>query len=300
MRFTRILTKTLAFVVLFFIQTTAADKVAEAMNPFFDPSVLDEFKKSINYSQLVARLPQRSSLFIDWHQGLEQVVVQGKRWTRLKDTVPSIVGSHHGILSTNYVNDDGVYISVKAHVFSSGYQQSVFDYMLKLMASTSFPKVPFAHHANGPGDSYFAAPQIVDKKAESASYVLLGNVILVIDTADMALSVRDFTCEYVSTIQNKVKVEPKYLPQPFSASSSQKQLKTGDSLAIVFHAKQAEKIQTAIDADTIDGKFTLTEKTAAGIKLEAQRPGEHEITVRYLDVDTLYSNLVKLEIKVVP
>lgn len=269
------------------------------MEPFYDPAALDEFKTAINYSQLKADLPKRPDIFIDWHEGFGSLTVEGEEWVRMKDTSPSIVGDYHALLSTHYVKDD-VYISVKAHVFSQGNQQSVFDYMLTLMASTSLPEVPYSLIPAGPGDIYFASPQLTSSGADEAGYILLSNIILVVETADTSLNIRPFSRELVNKVAKKIEDAGRYSPPKFSAAPERSSVEVEDTFSIKYQSRHLSKLVTALGQESINDKFEVIVKDKDHVELKALAPGEHQIPIFYMDVDTLYSNCIDVPVVVSP
>lgn len=267
------------------------------MEPLYNPELLDKFKTSINYAKLRDALPERSPIFIDWHDGFEDLTVKGKKWTRMKEPDPAIVGHHHAMLTNNYANNDA-YISVTAHVFSPGSEKDPFDYMLRWMASTSSIDIHLSPVPSGPGDSYFLAPQIGAPESDATGYILLSNIVLIIDTAHTEIDVRDFAEAFVQTIdrkENKAETASK-----FSATPEPSNVAVGEAFSITYRAKDLNRVTTTLDRATVNERFEAIVKAEDHIKLKAVTPGDYQIRLRYMDRQTLYSDTVDVPVSVEP
>lgn len=105
------------------------------MKPQFNQGLLDEFKKSIDYSTLVAQLPVGKDVIIDWQNALQNITdAKGTVWTsKSKDPILGLKGEAH--LRLTLASCDGQ--AIVDVIFYAGNWQQRLDSFVSAKALTN-------------------------------------------------------------------------------------------------------------------------------------------------------------------
>ncbi|WP_444995720.1 hypothetical protein [Aliikangiella sp. IMCC44359] len=285
-----ILQRTLALFIFCFAITGNS----QTMKPFYNQETLNRFKSKIDYAVLTQSLKTQSPIFANWQNNINTLSVNNEVWRRIAKNPPSIFKEHHAGIEVVFEKGEHQ-ITVMMHILTQQSIQTIFDFMLEMMASTSMLDIPYQYAPDGPGDYYFGHG-IHSSTGEQSAYSLYSNIIIVANSIH-EIDVRPVVSEMIKIIKNESIRSHGYKPVALTCSLSSQKISVGNTFKIYLSQNQMD---TDIDIENIKNLFELIEYKQQEIELKALTPGKHVIPVRFMDTNTLYSNVLNVEVTVKP